>query len=72
MAKPKNKLEYLRKINFLSQKEVAELLGISQQFYNKIEHGNSRLSMDVAKKLKTIFKVATIDELLDEVKTEAS
>lgn len=37
MPKPSTRLEYLRKINFLSQKEVAEALGMSQQFYFKIE-----------------------------------
>lgn len=66
MAKPKSRLEYLRKINFLSQKEVAEKLGLSQQFYYKIESGKARLTVDVAKQLKSIFKLKCIDELIDE------
>lgn len=66
MAKPKNRLEYLRKINFLSQLEVAELLGMSQQFYNKIENGKARLTMDIAKKLKAVYKLEHLDELIDE------
>ena len=66
MAKPKSRLEYLRKINFLSQKEVAENLGISQQLYFKIETGKIRLTVETAAKLKVIFKLNCIDELLEE------
>ncbi|OKP91377.1 helix-turn-helix transcriptional regulator [Paenibacillus sp. P32E] len=67
MAQPKTKLERLRKTNFLSQKEVAEELGVSQQFYHKIESGKSRLNIEMARTLKEIFHLGTIDELLDEV-----
>lgn len=67
MAQPKTRVEYLRKINFLSQKEVAELLGISQQFYHKIEKGTSRITLDMAKELKVIFNLSSIDELLKDV-----
>lgn len=67
MGIPKNKIEYLRRINFLTQKEVAMYCGISQQYYNKIENGNCRLSIDIAVKLKELFKLSSIDELLGEV-----
>lgn len=66
MAQPKNKLERLRKINFLSQKEVADLLGVSQQVYSKIENGKTQLNIETAKGLKRIYKLSCIDELLDE------
>lgn len=66
MAQPKTKLERLRKLNFFSQKEVADLLGVSQQVYSKIENGKARLSIETAKSLKEIFKLNCIDELLDE------
>ncbi|WP_339182912.1 helix-turn-helix transcriptional regulator [Paenibacillus sp. FSL R5-0490] len=67
MPKPSTRLEYLRKINFLSQKEVAEALGMSQQFYFKIEKGKSKLTIETADSLKDIFKLSCIDELLREV-----
>lgn len=66
MALPKNKLEALRRTNFLSQREVAEYLGMSYPGYAKIENGHRGLSIEVAKKLKTLFKVNCIDELLDD------
>lgn len=66
MAAPKNRLEFLRKSNFLSQKEVAEKIGMSQQFYNKIETGKARLTVDIAKKLKSVYNLSCIDDLLDE------
>lgn len=66
MAQPKSKLEYLRKINFLTQGEVAELLGVTQSYYHKIERGKRDLTLQLAKKLKRIFNVKHIDDLLDE------
>lgn len=66
MAQPKTRLERLRKLNFLSQKEVAESLGVSQQFYHKIETGKARLTIEIAKSLKEIFNLETIDQLIDE------
>jgi putative transcriptional regulator len=66
MAKPKSRLEYLRKINFLTQAEVAELLGITPSHYNKVERGDRGLSLNMAKKLKEVFNVNYIDELIEE------
>lgn len=66
MAKPKSKLAQLRRINFLSQKEVAELLNITPMHYSKIERGERGLSLDNAKKLKEIFNVPYIDDLLND------
>lgn len=66
MAKPKSKLEYLRKINFLTQAEVSASLGITESHYNKIERGVRGLSLNMAIRLKAIFKVDHIEELLVE------
>ena len=66
MAKPKSKLEYHRKINFMTQAEVAEALGITQSHYHKIERGMRGLSLDMARRLKVLFNVSCIDELLEE------
>lgn len=67
MRKPIKRLEYLRRVNFYSQADVAKALGISQSAYFKIEHGKSKLTVDHALKLKTLFKVERIDDLLEEV-----
>lgn len=66
MAKPKNKLEELRRINFLSQREVAEKLGVTQNFYSLVERGEKGLTLENAKKLKVIFHVDYIDDLFDQ------
>lgn len=66
MAKPKNKLEELRRINFLSQREVAEKLGVTQNFYSLVERGEKGLTLENAKKLKVIFHVDYLDDLFDQ------
>lgn len=65
MAKPKNKLEELRRINFLSQREVAEKLGVTQNSYSLVERGERGLTLEKAMKLKEIFQVQYIDDLFD-------
>lgn len=72
MAKPKSKLAQLRRINFFSQREVAEYLGMTQMSYSKIERGERGLSLENAKKLKALFKTSCIDDLLDNSESEAS
>lgn len=72
MAKPKSKLAQLRIVNFLTQKEVADQIGMTSMNYSKIERGVRGLSMQTAVKLKEIFKVSCIDELLDESSRHAS
>jgi transcriptional regulator with XRE-family HTH domain len=67
MNKPAKRLEYLRRVNFYSQSDVAKELGISQSAYFKIEHGVSRLTVDHAVKLRNLYKVSHIDDLLEEV-----
>lgn len=67
MAQPKTRIEYLRKINFLSQKEVAQLLEMSQQNYGKLEKRPEKFPLGVAVQLKSILKVDRIDDLLGEV-----
>lgn len=66
MSIPKSRLEKLRRQNFLSQREVAEMLGVTQNFYSLVERGERGLTLENAKKLKSIFKVKCIDELLEE------
>lgn len=59
------KLLELRVKNYMSQNDVAKLLGMSQTNYRKIEKGLTRLTVDVAKKLVKIFRVESIEELID-------
>lgn len=66
MAKPKSKLEQLRRINFMSQGEVASHLGMTQNSYSKIERGERGLSLTNAIKLKKLFNANCIDELLED------
>lgn len=67
MAQPRNRVEYLRKINFLSQKEVAAELKMSQQYYCKLEKQPEKFSLGDAFKLKKILKTDHIDDLIEVV-----
>jgi transcriptional regulator with XRE-family HTH domain len=68
MATPKTKLEMIRRQNFLSQKEVADQLDMTSVNYSKIERGERRLTVDVAKQLVQVFNLNYIDDLLDDAK----
>lgn len=58
-------LENLRTKNYMSQHDVAKVLGMSQTNYRKIEKGISRLTVDVAQRLVVIFRVNNIEDLID-------
>ena len=66
MATPKTKIARIRRQLFLNQAEVAEQLGMSTVNYSKIERGDRKLTVDVARKLVKIFKLNYIDDLLDD------
>lgn len=53
-------LKILREERGLSQQNVADAIGISQQYYNMIENGERQQKMDVPllKKLALVFKVS--------------
>lgn len=59
-----HKLEYLRVKNYMSQNDVAKVLGMSQTNYRKIEKGITRLTVDAACKLVPVFHVNCIEDLL--------
>lgn len=55
--------EWLKKLRLkrnLSQQNVADELGITQQYYNLIENGErqSKMTIDTAQKLAKIFDVS--------------
>ncbi len=54
-----NKLKELRKAKNLNQKDLADLLGISQQAYQKYEQGASEMSGSTITKLADFYHVTT-------------
>lgn len=71
MSYPKTSIEKHRRSNFLNQSDVALELGMSIVNYSKIERGQRRLTVDVALKLVKVFKLASIEELIEEETLEA-
>ena len=57
-------LLYYRQKRGLSQEQLAEMVGISQSFYAKIESGNRLMAIDVLYKLAQQLDVS-VDTLLD-------
>lgn len=57
-----NRLRIYRMRKRLTQKQVAEMLGIATSTYNMIENGKRRVSLQRAKQLERILD-AEIDEL---------
>jgi transcriptional regulator with XRE-family HTH domain len=68
---PKTSIEKHRRSIFLNQSDVASDLGMSIVNYSKIERGQRRLTVDVALKLVKIFKLNSIEELLEKETVEA-
>ncbi|AOK88510.1 helix-turn-helix transcriptional regulator [Paenibacillus polymyxa] len=66
MRKPINKLAYYRLTNIMSQEDVAKELGISQAYYGRLERNPENINVGMAKKLKVIFKVNSLDDLFSE------
>lgn len=50
-------LKQARKVNGMSQTQIAKTIGISQQAYSNIESGRSKPTVDNAKKLAAILEV---------------
>ena len=50
-------LKKLRKEHKKTQKEIAEILGISQNGYSYIENGDRKLSVENAKLLAEIYQI---------------
>lgn len=58
------RLRELRKKRGLSQRTLAELLGVSQQTYSRYERGRRRLSVQAAVTLAQLYHVS-VDYLLE-------
>jgi transcriptional regulator with XRE-family HTH domain len=60
-------LRILRELNNYAQDYIAEVLGISQNTYSRLEKEPGRISADQARKLARLYKVS-LEELLSEEK----
>lgn len=58
-------LRILRELNNYAQEYIAEVLGISQNTYSRLEKNPEKLSAEQARKLAQLYSV-TLDELLSE------
>jgi len=64
-----NRLKLYRMRSRLTQRQLAEMLGIATSTYNMIENGKRGVSLQRAKKLEEILG-AKIDELFSDRKNE--
>ena len=55
---PSYNLKFYRKLNGLTQKELADELGIAKQYVSNMETGERSISRQMAKNLAEIFKVS--------------
>ena len=53
-----NRLAQIRTDRGMTQEDVAQALGVTQQCYNQYENGKRDLKSDVLTKLRIIFKVS--------------
>ena len=67
----KDNLISLRKLNHLSQEELAEKLGISRQTLSKYETGESVPDIEKCKAIADVFGV-TLDDLVNELEKDSS
>lgn len=65
MRKPRNKMAYYRMTKIWSQYDLAEMLGISQSYYAKIEKDPSNMTVEMALKIKELLNAPSIEELLE-------
>ena len=61
----RKKLKYLRKQKGLTQKEVAENIGISRPMYTNIENGNRNPSLGIMKKIVKLLGEEAKDIFFD-------
>ncbi len=61
------KVKVARIMNGLKQCDVAEVLGVSRQMYNKKENGNSSFSLEQALIVAKLFGTTTEELFYDEV-----
>lgn len=58
-------LKILREVNDYTQEEIANVLGISQNTYSRLERDPKNLTSEQAKKLSDFYNVSVLDLLSD-------
>ena len=66
-----NRLKALRKNNNLSQREVADAIGLPQSNLSRIENGKQRLNLTVLAKMLSIYELTIQDFFSHEEKAAA-
>ena len=51
------KIVYFRKLKDITQKEVAEQMGVSRQYLSRLEHGQCECSLDMIYSLAGVLNV---------------
>ena len=51
------KIVYFRKLKAITQKEVAEQMGVSRQYLSRLEHGQCECSLDMIYSLSGVLNV---------------
>lgn len=51
------KIVYFRKLKAITQKEVAEQMGVSRQYLSRLEHGQCECSLDMIYNLAGVLNV---------------
>ncbi len=64
------KLHTLRKREDLSQREVSEILGVSESYVWKMEHGQKTPNAAMIIKMARLFKVSTDQLMFDELEVD--
>ncbi len=55
------RLRYLRRLDDLSQEDLAEKAGVSHKYIGEIERGKANLSIDIADKIATALNIEMTD-----------
>lgn len=59
-------LQKLRKLNDLSQEQMAEMLNMSKNGYGKLERGESKITVDHLQNIANVFNIDIADLLKEE------
>lgn len=51
-------LKELRKEKGFTQKEISDIIGMKQQEYSRYERGQTKLNIDLVKKLSLIYNIS--------------